>query len=338
MTRGLSSKQRRRPGILLGSFLILIVAAGLSGCMPSSTSQEQVACTSNTGNVNIFKVKPLPWVNEIYQAAAIPPAPLINDGLNPGIYDENKIQRSRFAVFKYLVDQTKRWSNTQIVKLDDSREVQLTITFISPELVQAVYLSEVLDHRLYVADFETQAQAALNYVAMRDELLFLLTITITNTGSTDNPPHVIDIPIRQMFIINGEDLQVEPGHDDHNLDQPIRSSSEPVYGYLGYPLSVMTSDNQCKWVLEPRYNTTIVIATPFIQMDGNSIGPYTWTIPYSALVNANIPPPPPDYENSSNYPQEIIAPLVSPPSGINKTGDWPSFARYVWCQLTLGQY
>jgi hypothetical protein len=338
MTRGLSSKQRRRPGILLGSFLILIVAAGLSGCMPSSTSQEQVACTSNTGNVNIFKVKPQPWVNEIYQYAALPAVPISDANLDPMSIAEQQIQNARYAAFQYLVEETERWSDTQIIKLDDSREVQLTVTFISPELVEAVYLSEVLKHRLYLIDFEAQAQAAMNYVAMRDELLFLLTITITNTGSPDNPPHIIDIPIRQMFIINGEDLQVEPGHDDHNLDQPIRSSSEPVYGYLGYPLSVKTSDNECKWVLEPRYNTNIVIATPFILKDSENIGPFTWTIPYSALIDAHTSEESHKFDMPSTFDQNLLSPSESPPLGISQTEDWSGLARFIWCQLILENY
>jgi len=230
-----------------------------------------------------------------------------------------QIQGARYGAFQYLMDETKRWSDTEIIKLGDSSEAQITVTFISPELLQAVFLSEILKYRLLNSDFESQTQAALNSVAARDELLFLLTITTTNDGSIGLSPHTIDIPIKQMVLTNGEDLKVIPKHDDHNLDQPINFSSKPVFGYLAYPLAVLTN-SECNWVLEPKYNTNIVITVPFIQVDGGGSNvPYTWTIPYSSLVHIDIPEKAPILAMPIGFDPNQISPTQIPPVGIDKT-------------------
>ena len=319
--------------------LILLAIAGLSGCMNSSSSSKPVVCTPEAHNVNIYKTIPQTWTNTIFQYAATPVAIAISPS-------EEQILRARYAAFQYLINETKRWSDTETIKLDDSSEAQIAVTFLSPELLQAVFLSEVLRDGLLYSDFETQTQTMLNSIATRDELLFLLTVTTTNNSSTDLAPHIIDIPINQMTLTNGEDLQIAPKHDDHILDQPINSSSKPVSGYLAYPLAVLTN-NQCNWVLEPKYNTSITITVPLIQMDGVNGGPYTWAIPYSSLVHADIPPNPPNFVMPAEFDPNQMVPLAIPPSpamnltipnGMDQNMYWQNFARFVWNQFTLGNY
>jgi hypothetical protein len=331
-------------------FLVLLVVAGLSGCTSLSASSQQVVCTPNPSTVNVYRVTPQPWTNLVFQYAAtpivditIPSSAAITTsmpGINPPSMppSELQIQGSRYAAFQYLIDETKRWSDIETIKLDDLSEAQIVITFISPELLQTVFLSEVLEQRVFYSDFEAKTQAMLNAVAARDELLFLLTITTTSSGRMDLPSHSIDIPIRDMALTNGEDLPIKPKHDDHNLDQPINSSSRSVFGYLAYPLAVMTN-SECKWVLEPKYNTNIVITVPVIQVDGVNSGPYTWTIPYMPLIEANILPNIPMFVAPPGFDQTLIAPMISPPNGIiDQTNNWQDFARFVWNQITLGNY
>jgi hypothetical protein len=355
MTRGLSLIQHRC-SIVLHGFLVLIVTAGLSGCMSTPTSSKPVVCTPKAPNVNIYKTVPQTWTNTIFQYAATPAVtPIVPssaaitappNAIIPILPSEQQILRARYAAFHYLINESKRWSDTETINLDDSSEAQITVTFLSPELLQAVFLSEVLKYGLLYSDFETQTQTMLNSIAARDELLFLLTITTTNNGSTDLTPHIIDIPINQMTLTNGEDLQIAPKHDDHVLDQPINSSSKPVSGYLAYPLAVLTN-NQCNWVLEPKYNTSIVVTVSLIQLDGVSSGPYTWTIPYSSLVHADIPPNPPNFVMPPEFDQNQMSPLANPPNpamnlttsnGMDQNMYWQNFARFIWNQITLGNY
>jgi hypothetical protein len=331
--------QRRFVIVLL---LMLMAIAGLSGCMSSSALSKPVACTPNPTDVNIYKTVPQTWTNTIFQYAVSTPLsstvsavliPLTGDSLH-----EQQVLGARYGAFQYLINETKRWSDTETIKLDDSSEAQITITFISPGLLQSVFLSEVLKHEVFFSDFESQTQKMLNSVAARDELLFLLTITTTtNNGATGLSPHTLDVPIKQMELVNSADLRIAPEHDDHNLDQPIKSSSNAVFGYLAYPLAVLT-DNECKWVLEPKYNTNIVITVPIIHLDGIAGGPYTWTIPYSSLIHVDIPVDPPMLIVPPGFDRNQISSLAVPPSGINQTNNWQDFARFVWGQIMLGNY
>jgi hypothetical protein len=141
-----------------------------------------------------------------------------------------------------------------------------------------------------------------------------------------------------MVMHNAENLTIIHNHDDHNLEEVIDTSSEPVSGYLGYPLSQVTAD-QCKWVLDPKYNTNIVISLPFLEVDGiNNQNPYSWTIPYAPLMNLNLPPDAPNFNIPLGFDQNLMAPLTVPPSDINQASYWQDFARYVWHRITLGNY
>jgi hypothetical protein len=351
MTRGLSAKQYGCFLILRG-LLALIITAGLSGCAPSSESSPQVVCTPNPSNINVYRVTPQALTNIIFQFSVSPPIPLAGIAtptmLPSAIIDAmqgisstpmpSQSQSSRYAALQYLINETKRWSDIETIKLDDFSEVQILVTFISPELLQAVFLNEVLKQGVLFPDFDAKTQAMLNTVAARDELLFLLTITTTNIGGSNLSSHSINIPIRDMVLTNGEDLPIAPKHDDHNLDQPINSVSRSVFGYLAYPLAVL-KNGECKWVLEPKYNTSIVITVPLIQMDEGSNGPYTWTIPYSPLIHADTPPDLTILMIPLGFDQTLFSPLTSPPDGnIYQTNNWQDYARFVWNQIVLGNY
>jgi hypothetical protein len=244
---------------------------------------------------------------------------------------------ARQAALQYLIDETKRWSDTEIVRLDDSNEAHITVTFISPRLLQAVYLNKILEQGYIPPDFEAQTQKMLYRVAERDELIFLLTITMVNNGSLNLPAHILDIPLKEMVLTNGADITITLDHDDHILDHPIHSSPEPVFGYLAYPLAVL-GDGKCNWVLEPKYNTSIVITVRAIRVDGMESGPYAWTIPYSPLMDTDIPSIPPMVTSNLGFTPDSLSPLQLPPSDVNNPNYWQDLARFIWNQVTLGNY
>lgn len=319
-----------------------MAVAGLSGCISSSSPKDPpkaIVCTPESPNVNIYKTMPQTLTTSIFQHAAATPIP---PNTTP---QEQQILEARYAALQYLTYETKRWSDVETIKLDDTGEAQIVITFLSPELIQAVFLNEVLEHRLLLYDFENQAQTVFNIIAERDELLFLVTVTTTNNNITTTIPHIIDIPIKQMTMMNAEDLPVSPRHDDHTLDQPINSSFEPVSGYLAYPLAIM-SGNACEWILNPKFNTSIVITVPSIEQDGSNNGPYTWTIPYLPLVNANIPSPTPEFAMPSEFDpsKQVISIPPKPVANLSTANEadqttyWQGLARFIWNQMTLGKY
>lgn len=328
ISSSLLAKYRLIIVLLLTSMFI----AGFSGCTSQSSSSIPVICTPNPSNVNIYRVTPQPSVNMIFEHAF----PSIPSAVSP---TDQQILDARYAAFQYLITETKRWSDTETIKLADLTKVRITLTFISSELFQAIFLNEVLKNRYPTSGFQDQLQSALNAVGARDELLFLLTVTATN-NNVNSIHHTIKIQLDNMIMNNAENLQVSPSHDDHNLEQLIDTSSEPVFGYLAYPFAIL-SGSQCEWILDPKYNTSIVITTSSIEIDGvSNNSQYSWTIPYTPLINSVMP----SSVNISTLPLGFdqtlypMTPLTLPPVDINQANYWQNFARFIWGQFTLGNY
>ncbi len=340
MKRGFLVTSCRPFAFTLFGSLILGIIVGLSGCTTPPQTYEMnipiVICTPASPLVNVYKATPQPWSNKIFEYAfplfptPIPPNPPIQ-------FNEQPILDARYNAFLQLIKETTRWSNTQVIKLNDSSQAMITVTYISPELLQAVFLNQVLKDRSIAYGFQGQLQNALNTIAERNELLFLLTVAMKNNNA-NTARHTIKIPIQSMTMYNAENLTIMHSHDDHNLEQVIDISSNPVFGYLAYPLAQVAA-NECKWILDPKYNTNIVITVPYIEVnDINNKSPLFWTIPYISLMNPIVPsdtyvlPIPPGYD------QTLMTPLTLPPSDINQTTYWQDFARFIWNQITLGNY
>jgi hypothetical protein len=321
--------------------LIFVTIAGLFGCGETTSAGTTISfpiCTPDSPMVNVYRAPLQPWANEIFETA-FPPIPTPIPPNPPMQFNEQQILGARYAAFQKLTSETKRWSHTEIVKLNDSRETKITVTYLSPELLQAIFLNEVLKNRFPTYGFQDQLQSVLNNVAQRDELLFLLTV-ISTDNNTSPIRHTIKIPIQEMVMHNAENLTIMHRHNDHNLEQEIDASSDPVFGYLGYPLSLVTA-NQCNWVLDPKYNANIVITVPFIEVDGvSNETSYFWTIPYAPLISpimptiTVVPTLPPEFDQSLY----LMLPSPKPPSDINQANYWQDFGRFIWGQVTLGNY
>jgi hypothetical protein len=329
---------------ILTGILVLIIIAGLSGCAPAPTTPQQTfevivplpMCTPDSSLVNVYKAAPQAWANAIFEYAFPPyiPTPIPP---NPSPYNEQQILSARYAAFQQLVNETKRWSDTQTINLQDSSKVSITLTHISPELLQAVFLNEVLENRFPTFGFQDQLQKVLNSVAARDELLFLLTVTTKNT-STPPTRQTIRIPINSMLMYNSKNISTARSHDDHNLEEVIDTSSDPVFGYLAYQLALISA-NQCEWLLDPKYNTNIALSVPFVEVNGvNNNSPVSWTIPYAPLIIPIMPTNTPVWNLPSEFDQSLMTPLTLPPNEIHSENNWQDFARFVWGQLTQGNY
>jgi hypothetical protein len=355
MTRG-NFLLWNRLHIVLRGFVMIVIITGLVGCA-QSTPAPPIACTPSP-NVNIYRTAPQSLVEKIIQhvGTLIIPTPAAQGGADPASSFVElptdaaqlglQISEARYAAFQYLVDQTKRWSDSETIKLDDTNEAQIIVTFISPELIQAVFLNDFLKSGFIISDFYVQLQNALNSIAARDELLFLITVTSTNNNGINSISHVIDIPLGEMALNNAANLVSIPGHDDHNLDQPINSSFEPVFGYVAYPVGVLKSDG-CNLTLDPKYNTNIVITVPDIKIDNATSRQYTWTIPYKPLIDWNNNQSQPTFIGTSVFDPIQMSPSPKPPfpianqmfpNGSSPDIYWQDFARYVWNLVTLGNY
>jgi hypothetical protein len=345
--------------IVLRGFVMVVIITGLVGCTSSPTTPTPpIICTPESPNVNIYRTASQSLVEKIVQhvGTLIIPTPAAQGGTEPASAFVNlspdavaqlgpQISEARFAAFQYLVDQTKRWSDSETIKLDDTNEAQITLTFLSPDLIEAAFLlSQILKDNFFTSDLQTQIQTVLNSIGDRDELLFLVTITATSSGVPNSSQHIIHIPMDSMILTNTEDLPVSHLHEDHILDQPINTSVNPVSGYFAFPLAMLT-ENGCKWILDPKYSTSIVITVPEITLDKVTTGPYTWTIPYASLTQQISPEIKLNFSPSEGFNAILLNPIQKPPApmtnqmlqnGVNPNGYWEEFAKFVWNRITSG--
>ena len=334
MSRGLSLFKKRL-SIFLCGFQALAVMLGSVGCVPPSImTQAPVvaaleACTPvPLETVNVYRTIPQPWANIIFEYAySTTPVTSI-----PAF---TQFQGAQYAAFQKLITETQRWSDTETITLDGANKVRITLTFVSPQLLQAVYLNQVLKDGYPTSGFPEQLQNMLNNVAARDELLFLLTVSPAN--SINPIRHTIELPIDEIILNNSENLQVPHSHDDHNLAQSIDTASDAVFGYLAFPFTQSTN-GECKWVLNPKFNTNIVVTMPYIKIDGTKNNtPYSWTIPYTSLINQVITLEALNFNPPPGYNLSIITPSSLPPSGLNQPNYEQDFAKFIWQQIT-GSY
>lgn len=313
---------------------------------PSITTQAVVvapseACTPVPAeNVNVYRTIPQPWASFIFDYAhsATPvTSPALDPALAATFPEFTQLQRAQYAAFQKLVSETKRWSDTETVKLDEAEnKVRITLTFISPQLLQAVYLNQVLKDGYPTSGFQEQVQIMLNNVAARDELLFLM--TISSLDSINPIRHTIELPVDSIVLNNSENLQVPHSHDDHNLAQSFNTSSDSIFGYLAFPFTQLVN-SECKWILNPKFNTNIVVTMPYLKVDGNKNGmSYSWTIPYTSLINQTVSldtlnfTPPPGYDFAKMVPSPLPPNTISDQSSYDE-----SFAKFIWQQIT-GSY
>jgi hypothetical protein len=352
MKKGFRFMQHR---FIIVLFLLSVLTGGCGGGPVIFPTSTPVPCTSDVAGGNIYRAEPQWGANVIFeyvypvpltpQPSSTPdplnaltptPAPTPTSPPVPPDVKQQQLQSARYAAFQYLINETIRWSDVETIKFNDSSEAEIVITFISPELLQAVFLNNSLKDLTVTSDFQTQFRNALESVAGREELLFMITVTSAGNNTNLNN-HVVKIPIGSLVLNNAENAQVPPTHSDYNLGQPINSSAEAVFGYLAYPLVRQPSADKCKLTLDPKFDTNIVISllNTSIEVDGFPGGPYSWTIPYAALLNAPSSPEAPAFAIPAGYDLNQVSPLQTPPSGIKQGNRWQDYARFLWSKITL---
>lgn len=330
---------------IMKSILVITSLLGLYGCAPInppiSAPQAQSApapCSLEAPDVNIYNAIPRPLTREIFQKAYPNPS---NDQTNPNPPSPADPKLARFAAFQDLVRETQRWSDFETIVLGETNVVKITVTFISPELIDAVVLNQVLLNPNFNEGFDSVLLNVRQSFAARGELLFLVTFTATNNTDINLISHSIVIPIRQMVLTNSGNVISPPAHEDHNLELPINSSSEFAFGFIAYPLAGAGS-NGCNWLLDPKYNTTIVLSVPLISVDNTNRGSYSWKFSYAPPLAGINPVRTPDYNIPVGFTEDMMTPAMLPPrlttnlsfpNGGEPEIYWQEFARYIWHQL-----
>lgn len=322
MLRGTSLQQ---PNSLVTQWLLIVfITVWLSACAPIPLSVDPTPlpeCPPPSYNVNIYNSTPLPTVPSTV-------LPLIAS--NTLQVEQPDLSRKQIA-FQKLEREVARWSDTKTFELGDTSQARITVTFLSPEVLRAAAVIDLLDENPNAPYIDAQAASMLEQIARREKLIFFLTaFHVKPNGETVNM-HTLDIDAAKLILVNASGLQIEPAYYDHNLDQPI---ALPQYtnGYLYYPLAVK-NEKSCIEVLNSEFNTKIILQLPSIIIDGKSTGPHTWTIQYTYLLNTGNS----SYEVGDQYipvDSEIQSQDTPPTSAEISDAFWEQYAKFIWAKLT----
>lgn len=325
MPRG-KSTQRAVFHVLQWCF-IAVLSAGSFACTafptvistPSPTQLPE--CPPPSYSANIYNPTPIPALTPL------PPTPY-----NANAQGQFNLTPKQTA-FQNLEREVERWTNMVTIDAGGASQARITITFLSPELLRAVSILDMLDENPGNPYIYSESARLLSEIAKREKLIFFLTVhAVKNTSEPSATPHTLEIIADQLFLTNVDGLPIAPAYYDHDLDQPLTLPEQYASGYIYYPLAV-TSTKGCVEALNSTFDTKIVLKLPSLTIDKVKSGPYTWTIQYKYLLNTGG-------TASGNSQWQIpldteIRPSDIPPDNSETTGEfWLHYTKFLWSKLT----
>lgn len=307
--------------------MVCVLGISLTACGPTpaaAASGNLQPCTSSTPGANRYRNVMLEQVREVYSRRFTNPDAVKNEA------------------FSLLVDQVQRWTSTVDIPVDNGNIIRITLTYISPELTQLI----ILNHQLYKnslsdADFEQMLQTRMNEVAVREELLFLMTITYSKYDPPTAPEINmvrLHIPMGELALVNSRNTRIPAYNIDPPLRQEIITSRGPSAGYIAFPVGVGSAEN-CAQSIELRWNTVINVHIGRVTINGTDYAhPLAWSVKYHPLVdmdNGRISP-------RFSYPAPPSIPInhepPKPEKGISaelaNAGYWQEMGLHVWGYVT----
>jgi len=319
------------------SSILLVVF--ISACGPNSNPILQVKLPPcRLEGVNVYENAINPSVLEIYKYST-----LSEDTTNATPIPEDVKNQSylgaRYAALRWLESETRKWTSSQQIILNDTGTsyAQVMVTFLSPDLVQAIYLNDILRRKTPVDSIQTDVSNVLKKFGEREEMVFFVSVTSVMPDWQMEPPHSLNINANQMNMINTEGMSISPVHTDYNLNQFMNLPSS-TFGYMYYPFSVR-SDGMCVQVLEPAHNTKINILASNIVVDKVGGGSMAWSLNYASLLHIGTPVSTPNYatpEGSAfspltGEPVDLTIPQTLPQS--NDQNFMREYAKFLWSQV-----
>ena len=317
--------------------LLLILLVGCDSGFSSASATAYPVCTPATEEANLYRNATPTIANKIYQFAQGGGGPIPVTGDNPALIAKRES-------LKLLKEQIRKWSAFVDVPISADYFIRITLTLISPQMIEGVVTSQILYSEIPVSNFSQEVLNGEEQIAKREELLFLLMLTANEYRDRLLPGDrmTVKLPIQQMTLSSSSNEQIPPRHKDHHLEEAINLRFQPEYGYLAYPLAVL-KEGTCHVIVDKVYTTTVTIHIPDIIVNDVSYGPQTWNIEYQPLVKINAPEKIPDFQQPLNFDVNQFAPMVDPPSPINgvlKSDNaywddyWSQTARFIWYHLT----
>ncbi|MGA7194974.1 MAG: hypothetical protein WBW94_15210 [Anaerolineales bacterium] len=331
MSFGATSRKASAPVKPCAIFICLFLVACAPAVAATDTPPPPTCVSPATGAINPYISSSDSYASFIYQQYK-------NKVIN--------LDLAKQEAFSQLANQTKRWSDYRDLGLNETQMARITITYVSPELIEYIVLNDILFDKDNPENLDDELKNQLNDLGSRNELLFFITITGPkyNDQAYNDDLLTISIPFKQMRLINGSDLMVVPTHDDHVLNEPIQITQGPISGIIGYPISV-AQGGSCVWIMDPKWNTTITLDVSSITLNQTQIDTQSWSIPYASLVGQSVQNNPPAFVATPGFDVSRVSPLTAPPTPIWDSGAgaqdaswqtyWEDMGRYIWSRIML---
>lgn len=220
------------------------------------------------------------------------------------------------------------------VVIDGEPKLRISMTYLDPVLIQYVVLNYTLrsNNSTSIDDFKKQIQEALDSIARRNEILFIVTIT---APKYENPLKV-NFPVSNLVLTNASKTRVPPSHNDPILSEEVDVSKETIFGYVGYPVAISLKD--CTPVMDT-WTTSVTLDLKSITEENNPFRNLFWVIDYRPLVpvqNNNPATPTLDQVYDFNRLSEATAPPTPDWNDTNLQKYWEDMGRYIWNRLLMG--
>lgn len=322
--------KKQLSNLKLGGMALIFFSIALNACAPAASAQSLFAspCHPPTVEGNIYRQSVQPVLGSYYQ----------NAFNNPN--DLQFYQSMQHEAIKLLATQTERWSDSIDIALG-TKYVRMTVTYLSPELVQTV----ILNHYLFRSNsaynngtFNAQVLAAMETIANRNEHLFFVTLTASTyeQATSYGEQIIVQLPLESLVLTNSSGIQVIPQHNDHNLEQRLDLTFVPAHGYFSFPMAIDVNGN-CEFLLDKAYTTHLVLSIPYIEINGIRYETRPWMFDYAPPLGIALDPNP--LENRLQVERDLnhFCPCNDLPVSITPMNAeyWENLGRFIWHEMTL---
>ena len=273
-----------------------------------------------------------------------------SDAIDPNSFSPNVLGGAQLDAYIRLVETVQKWSVStdipvKVGNIGSQNFIRITLTFISPELIEMALLNHYLVESPLSEDaFIERVNEAIGSFESRKEMVFLVTFTSSYRNISISDPNELRINanVREIKLFDTNGQPIYPKNFESHLGQDCCISRGYLSGYIAYPMFVYR-DKVCKATLEQGNTTRMVLNVGKLIINGNENQPLTLTLryrPFLGVENSNKSIP----ELKEEYVKEFLSSLsaagiqpkpqeIPPQPNVSGMGYWQAMANYIWWYL-----
>jgi hypothetical protein len=262
----------------------------------------------------------------------------------PLMFDPNKLPDARLGAYLRLASSVQHWTDAVDFPVYiggyENHFVRLTLTFISPEIIEWVLLNQYLGEvSLSKDEFIERVNARISEFEQRKEIVFLVTFTSSYRNPSITDPNAIQINanVSEIKIFETNGRLIPNIYADPVIGQACCISRGALSGYIEYPMFVHRN-KKCIATLDRENTTKMTIQVGKIAINDNEYPPVILTLRYHSLLdsgNPQAPDPIPIPDNKLIREPGMESNPPNPTSGADNENAlyWQNMASYVWWYL-----